>query len=377
MIQRGIAILGSTGSIGTTALRVIARQPDRFRVVALTAHSNAALLRQQVREFRPSYVGLVNCTDANGDGWRRGTQSLIEAATRDDVDIVLNAIVGAAGLDATLAALRAGKRVALANKETLVVAGELVTRAAHEGHGEIVPVDSEHSAILQCIAGRDRSEIRRVILTASGGPFRGWSGSRLAKATVTDALQHPTWTMGRKITIDSATLANKALEVIEAHFLFGLPYDSIEVVVHPQSVVHSFVEFVDGSVVAQMSVPSMELPVLYALTHPERAPDSGVQAFDPVALSPMTFEPVAHEKFPALRLGIEAGRKGGAAPAVFNAANEQAVSLFLEGRIEFPDIVTSIDSALASLGDRPSATREELLDADSRARHHVMELFEC
>lgn len=377
MKQRGIAILGSTGSIGTTALRVIARQPDRFHVVALTAHSNAALLRQQVREFRPSYVGMVNCSDANGDGWHRGTESLVEAATRPDADIVLNAIVGAAGLDATLAALHAGKRVALANKETLVVAGELVAKAAKAGKGEIVPVDSEHSAILQCIAGREHSEIRRVILTASGGPFRGWSKSKLANATVTDALQHPTWTMGRKITIDSATLANKALEVIEAHFLFGLPYDSIEVVVHPQSVVHSFVEFVDGSVVAQMSVPSMELPVLYALTHPERAPDSGVQAFDPVALSPMTFEPVAHDKFPALKLGIAAGRRGGAAPAVFNAANEQAVSLFLEGKIQFAEISESIESALGRLGDLPSDTREELLDADMKARHHVMELFEC
>jgi 1-deoxy-D-xylulose-5-phosphate reductoisomerase len=246
MTQRGVAILGSTGSIGTTALKVIARQQDRFRVVALTAHSNAELLREQVREFRPDYVGLVNCAEAQAETWKRGTECLVEAATRGDADIVLNAIVGAAGLDATIAALRAGKRVALANKETLVVAGELVAKAAAEGGGEIVPVDSEHSAILQCIAGRDPSAIRRVISTASGGPFREWSEQRLADATVTDALQHPTWTMGRKITIDSATLVNKALEVIEAHFLFGLPYDSIEVVVHPQSIVHSFVEFVDG-----------------------------------------------------------------------------------------------------------------------------------
>jgi len=377
MKQRGVAILGSTGSIGTTALKVIARQQDRFRVVALTAHSNAELLREQVHEFRPEYVGLVNCAEAQAEGWKRGAECLVEAATLDDADIVLNAIVGAAGLDATIAALRAGKRVALANKETLVVAGELVAKAAAEGGGEIVPVDSEHSAILQCIAGRDSREIRRVILTASGGPFREWSEKRLAEATVTDALQHPTWTMGRKITIDSATLVNKALEVIEAHFLFGLPYDSIEVVVHPQSIVHSFVEFVDGSVVAQMSVPSMELPVLYALTHPERAADSGVPAFDPVALSPMTFEPVAYERFPALRLGIEAGRRGGAAPAVFNAANEQAVALFLAGTIRFADIAASINSALKHLGDLPSATREELLDADMKARLHVMESSGC
>jgi 1-deoxy-D-xylulose-5-phosphate reductoisomerase len=377
MRQQGVSVLGSTGSIGTTALRVIARQRDRFRVVALTAHSNAALLREQVRDHHPGYVGLVNCVDVQADGWCRGAECLVEAATREDADIVLNAIVGAAGLDATLAALRAGKRVALANKETLVVAGELVAKAAAEGHGEIVPVDSEHSAILQCITGHDRAEVKRVILTASGGPFRGWSDARLAAATVDDALRHPTWTMGRKITIDSATLANKALEVIEAHFLFGLPYDSIEVVVHPQSVVHSFVEFVDGSVVAQMSVPSMELPVLYALTHPERASDTGVPAFDPVALSPMTFEPVAREKFPAFKLGIDAGRRGGAAPAVFNAANEEAVSLFLAGSIEFADIPAAIESACKKLGGLPSESREDLLDADSRARHHVRELFEC
>jgi 1-deoxy-D-xylulose-5-phosphate reductoisomerase len=377
MSRRGVAVLGSTGSIGTTALKVIGRQRDRFRVVALTAHSNAELLREQVREFRPEYVGLVNCAENGTESWHRGTECLIEAATRDDADIVLNAIVGSAGLDATIAALEAGKRVALANKETLVVAGELVAKAAAEGGGEVVPVDSEHSAILQCISGRDRREIRRVILTASGGPFRGWSEQRLADATVTDALQHPTWTMGRKITIDSATLVNKALEVIEAHFLFGLPYESIEVVVHPQSVVHSFVEFVDGSVVAQMSIPSMELPVLYALTHPERAPDTGVPSFDPVALSPMTFEPVAYESFPALRLGIDAGRRGGAAPAVFNAANEQAVALFLAGTIRFSDIASSIESALGKLRDLPSATREDLLAADVKARRHVVELFGC
>jgi 1-deoxy-D-xylulose-5-phosphate reductoisomerase len=217
--------------------------------------------------------------------------------------------------------------------------------------------------------------VRRIILTASGGPFRSWTADQIERATLEEALRHPTWTMGRKITIDSATLANKALEVIEAHFLFGLPYDRIDVVVHPQSIVHSFVEFVDGSVVAQMSVPSMELPVLYALTHPERAADQGVEPFDPVSVSPFTFEPVDRGKFPALTLGVEAGRKGGAAPAVFNASNEQAVALFLAGSIRFGDISRAIDSALSRLGSLPGSTREELLDADAAARRHVLELF--
>jgi 1-deoxy-D-xylulose-5-phosphate reductoisomerase len=374
---KGVAVLGSTGSIGTTALRVLDRQRDRFRVTALTANSNARLLREQARKFSPDFVGMVESQPDADDAWKSGTQALIAAATRDDVDIVLNAIVGAAGLDATLAALERGKRVALANKETLVIAGDLVRQACGSGSGEVVPVDSEHSAILQCITGHPRSEVRRVVLTASGGPFRDWSAERLAAATVDDALRHPTWRMGRKITIDSATLANKALEVIEAHFLFGLPYDRIEVVVHPQSVVHSFVEFIDGSVVAQMSVPTMELPVLYALTHPERVPDDGVPVFDPVKLSPMTYEPVNHERFPALRLGISAGEAGGAAPAVFNGANECAVAAFLAGKIRFPDIPRAISSALDTLSDMPAGTRDQLLAADAAARRHVQEMFKC
>ena len=378
MSSRGVAILGSTGSIGTTALRVLARQRDRFHVAALTAFSNAALLAEQAAEFQPGYVGLVR----NGDpqkhpGWGTGDACLIEAATRDGADIVLNAVVGAAGLDATLAALEQGKRVALANKESLVMGGSLVTAAAERGGGELVPVDSEHSAILQCIAGRPSSVVRRLVITASGGPFRRWSARQLENATLADALQHPTWRMGRKITVDSATLANKALEVIEAHFLFGLPYERIEVVVHPQSVVHSFVEFVDGSVLAQLGVPSMELPVLYALTFPDRAADTGVPPFDPVELSPLTFEKVRTQEFPALELGTQAGRIGGAAPAVFNAANEQAVAFFLEGAIRFGDIPRAIESALGKLAGAPSGSREAILDADASARRHVQELFRC
>jgi 1-deoxy-D-xylulose-5-phosphate reductoisomerase len=376
MTRRGVAILGSTGSIGTTALRVLSRHPDRFRVVALTAFANAALLAEQASLYEPQFVGLV----ANGQdhhGWMLGSDCLVEAATRPDVDIVLNAVVGAAGLDATLAAVRAGKRVALANKETLVMAGSLVAAACRRGGGEIVPVDSEHSAILQCITGRSRDDIRRLVLTASGGPFRSWPPERLERATVADALQHPTWRMGRKITVDSATLANKALEVIEAHHLFGLPYDRIEVVVHPQSVVHSLVELVDGSVIAQLGVPSMELPVLYALTHPERIADTGVPPFDPVELSPLTFERARTADFPALRLGIEAGLRDGAAPAVFNAANERAVALFLDGRITFGDIPRAIASALDALGDAAGDNRDALVAADCAARRHVSEMFQC
>jgi len=374
-MSTGIAILGSTGSIGTTALRVLARHPSRFRVVALTANENASLLAEQVKATGPGFVGLVsNGNDVPRD-WCLGPEALVRAAQLPDADIVLNAVVGAAGLDATLAALREGKRVALANKETLVVAGELATRTAREAGGEIIPVDSEHSAILQCLTGRPRAQIRRLILTASGGPFRDWSRQKLEHATLADALRHPTWQMGRKITVDSATLANKALEVIEAHFLFDVPYDSIDVVVHPQSVVHSMVEFIDGSVLAQVGVPSMELPVLYALTHPARIEEPAMAPFDPVAASPLTFERVRLDDFPALRLGIEAGRAGGAAPAVFNAANEKAVALFLDGALSFVDIPRAVSSALDRLGGLPGTTREELLAADAAARDHVASHF--
>ncbi len=377
MSSRGVAILGSTGSIGTTALRVLARQSDRFHVAALTAFSNAALLAEQAALFLPSYVGLVHNGQEEHTNWGSGVGCLIDAATRADADIVLNAVVGAAGLDATLAALERGKRVALANKESLVMGGSLVTAAARTGGGELVPVDSEHSAILQCLAGRPSSEVRRLVITASGGPFRQWSASKIEQATLADALQHPTWRMGRKITVDSATLANKALEVIEAHFLFGLPYDRIEVVVHPQSVVHSFVEFIDGSVLAQLGVPSMELPVLYALSYPDRLPDTGVPPFDPVELSPLTFEKVRSAEFPALGLGTEAGRRGGAAPAVFNAANEQAVAYFLDGAIRFGDIPRAIESALGKYADAPAGSRDAIFEADACARRHVQELFRC
>ncbi len=370
----GVAILGSTGSIGRTTLQVLARQRERFRVEALTAHSNADLLAQQAVEWRPAYVGIVNggMRDAGG-AMRSGSECLVEAATRPDVDIVVNGIVGAAGLEATLAALRAGKRVALANKEALVMAGELVIQAAREGGAEIVPVDSEHSAVLQCITGRQSSEVARLILTASGGPFRTWSPERAARATVDEALQHPTWKMGKKISVDSATLVNKALEVIEAHFLFDLPYAALDVVVHPQSVMHAFVEFVDGSVLAQVGFPTMELPILYALTHPTRVPDPGARRFDPVAAGTLTFEPVQAELYPAYGLGRAAACAGGTAPTAFNAANEVAVELFLEGAIPFGRIAATIGRVLDGHHPTAATSLADVLAADADARRLARE----
>ncbi len=367
----GVAILGSTGSIGTSALRVLERQSQRFTPVALTAHANATALAIQVARWRPAFVGLVNGAVPTGTLWDSGAECLVRAATHPAADIVLNAVVGAAGLPPTLAALRAGKRVALANKESLVIAGDIVTATAREFGGSLVPVDSEHSAILQCLAGRSVDDVRRLVLTASGGPFRTWSSDRIAMATCEEARQHPTWRMGSKITIDSATLANKALEVIEAHHLFGVPYDRIDVVVHPQSIVHSFVEFVDGSVLAQLGVPSMELPILFALTWPERIPDSGVPVFDPVASGNLTFEAVRSEDFPMLALGIAAGRAGGASPAVFNAANEAAVALFLADRITFGEIPVVVAWALAAHVAEPTDSLDALWRADEAARRNV------
>jgi 1-deoxy-D-xylulose-5-phosphate reductoisomerase len=361
-VTTGVAVLGATGSIGTSALRVMARQRERFRPVALTAFGSAERLAAQVKASGASFAGLVNGNGqfSAGPGVRvsMGRASLLEAATHPGVDIVLNAVV----------ALEAGKRVALANKETLVMAGDLVLAAARAGGGEIVPVDSEHSAVLQCLAGHDRSELSRLILTASGGPFREWDAARVAGASVDDALAHPTWDMGPKITVDSATLVNKALEVIEAHYLFGLAYDAIEVVVHPQSIVHAFAEFVDGSMLAQVGFPTMELPILYALTYPERVPDEGTPRFDPIAAGSLTFEPLRRDDFPAFGLGIEAGRAGGTSPAVFNAANEVAVEAFLRGRIPFGRIAHVIERVMDGHPRQPAGGLESILAADRWAR---------
>src|SRR5688500_5305544 len=371
--MQGVALLGSTGSIGRSALAVLDRHADRFRVVALAAHRSAPELVQQVARYSPALAVLVDGSNTAGNGVlpdcvRTGREALLDAATHPDADIVINAVVGAAGLEATLAALRAGKRLALANKESLVAGGPLVRDALLQGHGELVPVDSEHSAILQCLTGAPRRSVERLILTASGGPFRDWPLERLRAATLEQALRHPTWDMGTKITIDSATLANKALEVVEAHFLFDVSYDEISVVVHPQSVIHSMVEFVDGSVLAQLGSPTMELPILYALTHPRRIADRAARRFDPVAAAGLTFEAVDAGRFPAFRLGVEAGRAGGTAPAVFNAANEVAVAGFLADRLPFHAIADVIEAALTSHRPVVVDCLDTVLEADRHAR---------
>ena len=369
----GIAILGSTGSIGTATIRVAQRQKDLFDIVALTAYGSEELLHQQAAAVGAKFIGLVNGSAAGArsrspDLHAVGPQCLVDAATHPDVDIVVNAVVGSAGLEATLAALKAKKRVALANKETMVMAGDLVLEAARSAGGQVVPIDSEHSAVLQCVTGHPSAEFCRLILTASGGPFREWPKERIEKATVADALNHPTWAMGRKITVDSATLANKALEVIEAHYLFGLGYDAIDVVVHPQSIVHAFAEFVDGSVLAQVGFPTMELPILYALTFPDRVKDAAVPRFDPVRAGTLTFESVREDAFATFSLGVDAGRAGGTAPAVFNAANEVAVEAFLDERIVFGEIPVVIDRVLQRHNMADARDLQTVIEADRWSR---------
>jgi 1-deoxy-D-xylulose-5-phosphate reductoisomerase len=371
----GVAVLGSTGSIGRSTLAVLERHQDRFRVVALAARSNQELLAAQVARFRPAHAVLVEGRDSPGRGWETGSDALLAAASHPDVDIVVNAVVGAAGLEATLASLEAGKRLALANKESLVAGGPLVLDALRRGGGELIPVDSEHSAILQCLPGGAPLGVRRLILTASGGAFRDRSRAELERVTPRDALRHPTWDMGPKITVDSATLANKALEVIEAHFLFDLPYDRLETVVHPQSIVHSMVEFEDGSVLSQMGFPTMELPILYALTHPDRLPD-GIRPFDPVEAGPLTFEPVDHDRFPTFGLGVAAGRAGGTAPAVYNAANEVAVAAFLDGTIRFVEIPLVIERTLGGHDHGAIRSLADVQAADHAARASARTIIE-
>lgn len=380
--MKRIALLGSTGSIGVSTLSVIQRHTDRFRIRSLAASTSVHALADQVDEHTPDRIvvadenaSLGRLEALAGERLALGRTALLELCEDSETDIVVNAVVGAAGLEPTLRALAAGKRVALANKESLVAAGPLVLAARDAGGGELVPIDSEHSAILQCLEGYHAKDVARIVLTASGGPFRGWPAERVRNAGPSDALQHPTWAMGAKITVDSATLANKALEVIEAHVLYGVPYEKIEVVVHPQSIVHSFVEFNDGSVMAQMGFPTMELPILYALAYPERVADEVLATFDPVRSSPLTFEAVDHDAFPLLATGIASGKSGGTAPAVFNAANEVAVNAFLGGNLTLGTMVDTVQRVVEST---PVRTLEDLNDvrvADQAAREMATELL--
>ena len=374
-----IALLGSTGSIGRSSLEVIARLPDRFRVRYLTAHRNIDLLARQIRHFRPRAVvvheqdsaSLIRTLIDGNTDVLVGEEGLCEVVTRDDVDTVLSSLVGFAGLRPTYAAVEAGKDIALANKETLVVGGAIIMPKARERGVRILPVDSEHSAILQCLQGEDLDSVARLTLTASGGPFRERNATELAAVTKEEALNHPTWRMGQKITVDSATLMNKGLEVIEAFWLFGLPPEKIEVVIHPQSIIHSMVEFVDGSMKAQLGIPDMKIPIQYALTYPERLPAPYARV-DFSTLGEMTFFQPDTEKFRCLPLAYEALRAGGSAPTVLNAANEVAVSMFLEERIPLTAIPDVIQNALASHRSTPAPTLDDLVRIDRDTRESVL-----
>ena len=376
---RKIAILGSTGSIGRSTLDVVRHSRGQFEVVALSAHQSLDELCRQAIEVRARFVVATDEAAARAHHWRDlpagcevliGQQGIERIVGLMEVEIVVSAIVGSAGLAGTWAALRAGKTVALANKETLVMAGPQVMRLAAERGGHILPVDSEHAAVHQLLATGRREDVKRIILTASGGPFRSWSAEEMKHATVADALAHPTWRMGQKITVDSATMMNKALEIIEARWLFDLSPDQIDVVIHPQSVVHSLVEFQDGSVVAQMSPPDMKLPIQYALTWPERkeCPARKLDLSQPLRLD---FEPPDEDRFPALRLGREVARAGGSAGAVMNAANEAAVARFLKGEMEFLEIVPACQAVLESHHYQAAPSLAELLKLDAWAREEI------
>ena len=381
-MQKRLAILGSTGSIGTQALDVVAAHNDKYSVYALVANSNDRLLEAQIEKFKPEIAVLLDVGAADSLKSRysgpaeilAGEDGLLAAATHDNVDMVLTAMVGFAGLAPTLAAIEAGKDIALANKETMVAAGELVTKLAAEKGVAILPVDSEHSAVFQCLNGENRGSIKKIILTASGGPFRTYTKKQLEKVTLEDCLKHPNWTMGKKITIDSASLVNKGLEVIEAKWLFDIEYDKIDVVVHPQSIVHSMVEFVDGAVMAQLGKPDMRVPIQYAFSFPDRL-KSDCQSLDLTAMSGLTFFKPDHEVFPSLSLAYSAGKTGGTMPCIFNAANEAAVNAFLRGSITFLDIFLIIEQTMKyhQVINRPTLT--DILTADEWARSYAAELI--
>lgn len=377
--MKRLTILGSTGSIGVNCLKVVETHPSAFEVVYLAAHRNIELLYQQAQRFHPRAVVAVQ-PPVQGE-WRErfsklgiafltGAAALVEIAAATEAEVVVNAIVGAAGLPATLRVLQQGRTVALANKETLVIAGELVTAEARKNGGQLIPIDSEHSALWQCLVGESPQRVERLILTASGGPFRQRPKDDFARITLAEALNHPNWTMGQKITIDSATLMNKGLEVIEAHWLFDVPVERIHVLVHPQSIIHSMVEFVDGSIKAQLGVPDMRLPIQYALTYPDRLPNR-FPRLDFSLWRQLDFHEPDFEKFVCLKLAYAALREGGTAPAVLNAANEEAVQAFLQEMIRFEQISHFVDGALQKHQNHRRVDFDGVLAADRWARDFV------
>ncbi|MBF1999617.1 MAG: 1-deoxy-D-xylulose-5-phosphate reductoisomerase [Synechococcales cyanobacterium M58_A2018_015] len=382
--MKAITLLGSTGSIGTQTLEIVTQYPDQFRVVGLAARNNVDLLAQQIRQFRPEIAAICNADqlpllrDALADLENppillAGEAGVAEVARYGDSEAVVTGIVGCAGLLPTIAAIEAGKDIALANKETLIAGGPVVLPLVQQYGVKLLPADSEHSAIFQCLQGVPEGGLRRILLTASGGAFRDLPVEQLASVTVADALKHPNWSMGRKITIDSATLMNKGLEVIEAHFLFGVTYDQIEIVIHPQSIIHSLIELQDTSVLAQLGWADMRLPLLYALSYPERI-FTDWERLDLVKVGSLTFREPDHQKYPCMRLAYAAGRAGGTMPAVLNAANEQAVALFLEERIPFLDIPRLIETVCDRhhTHNQSSPTLDDILAADAWARREVL-----
>ncbi|MBQ9697000.1 MAG: 1-deoxy-D-xylulose-5-phosphate reductoisomerase [Acidaminococcaceae bacterium] len=392
--MKNISVLGSTGSIGRQTLEVAAANPEQLKIRVLAAHKNAALMLQQIREFQPDFAVLTD-TEAAAALKKQyhgrteilsGQEGLLAAATYEKADTVLGAMVGYAGLRPTLAAIKAGKDIALANKETLVAAGHLVMKAVAENHVSLLPVDSEHSAIFQslragyhpCLSftenGRDSSEVRRLILTASGGPFRGKKRDELKQVTLAQCLKHPNWNMGPKVTVDSSTLANKGLEVMEAHWLFNMPYEKIDVVVHPQSIVHSLVEFTDGAVVAQLGIPDMKLPIQYALSYPDRY-DCSFGQLDLVKCGTLTFEEPDREAFPSLQIAVDCGKAGGSLPCAFNAANEECVTAFLEEKIRYLDIPEIVKRVLETHVRISHPDLDEIEETDRSVRRSANEII--
>lgn len=374
--MKKLCIIGSTGSIGTQTLEIVRRCPDRYRATVLVAGSRVDQLIEQAREFRPAlaiiarsdlYGRLREALEPLGIATAAGSEAVAEAATRPDVDMVVTATVGYSGLEPTIAAIKAQKDIALANKETMVVAGSLVNELLRDSRSKIYPVDSEHSAIYQCLRGEDSQDVNRLIITASGGPFRQWSAERIAQATAADALKHPNWTMGAKITIDSATLVNKAFEIIEARWLFGIPAERIEAIVHPQSIIHSMVEFSDGAIKAQMGMPSMLLPIAYALGEATRLP--GSEDFCSLLIHhTLTFEQPDTERFPGITLAPLALERGGNLACTINAANEVAVAAFLRGEISFPAIVDTIFRTIDRTPFMEAPTYADFVATNAEAR---------